>query len=199
MKKAERTKKFILEQVGPVFNKKGYAGTALSDIETVTGLTKGAIYGNFGSKDQLALACFDQNLKLLQVGVHKAISIPGNCYSKLDALLLFYESHYDQVAEMGGCPLLNTATESDDAVPFLKEKVQRSILNWKKELTAILNEGQLDGTVQATVDVDRFSTSIIALIEGGIMLAKAMNDRTYFLQAIRSIDRMIEDELKIRG
>ncbi len=59
MNKAERTKQFIIEQTASIFNKKGYAGTSLQDITAATSLTKGSIYGNFGGKDDVALAVFD--------------------------------------------------------------------------------------------------------------------------------------------
>jgi len=39
-------------------------GTSLSDMTDATGLTKGSIYGNFNSKDEVALAAFDHNLKM---------------------------------------------------------------------------------------------------------------------------------------
>src|ERR1700722_8888899 len=60
--KAERTRQFIIEKTAPIFNKKGYAGTSLSDITAATGLTKGSIYGNFADKDEVALAAFDYNI-----------------------------------------------------------------------------------------------------------------------------------------
>ena len=62
MGKAERTREFIVEKTAPLFNRKGYAGTSMSDLTEATGLTKGAIYGNFENKDEVALAAFDYNL-----------------------------------------------------------------------------------------------------------------------------------------
>ena len=56
--KSDRTKQFILEKVAPVFNKNGYFGTSMSDITEATGLTKGAIYGNFKNKEDLAYYSF---------------------------------------------------------------------------------------------------------------------------------------------
>jgi len=52
--KAERTSAFIIERVAPVFNKHGYIGTSMSDLTEATGLTKGALYGNFENKEALA-------------------------------------------------------------------------------------------------------------------------------------------------
>ena len=50
MSKADRTKAFITEKTAAIFNKKGYAGTSLTDMTGATGLTKGSIYGNFEDK-----------------------------------------------------------------------------------------------------------------------------------------------------
>ena len=59
--KAERTTAFIIETVAPIFNKHGYIGTSMSDLTEATGLTKGALYGNFENKEALALAAFEYN------------------------------------------------------------------------------------------------------------------------------------------
>jgi AcrR family transcriptional regulator len=49
--KSELTSEFIIKTVASVFNKKGYSGTSMADITNATGLTKGAIYGNFKDKN----------------------------------------------------------------------------------------------------------------------------------------------------
>ena len=46
---------YILEKTAPVFNRQGYIGSSLSDLTKATNLTKGAIYGNFVNKEELAL------------------------------------------------------------------------------------------------------------------------------------------------
>ena len=51
--KSFETKQYILEKIAPIFNKNGYAGTSLSDVTKATGLTKGAIYGNFKDKEEI--------------------------------------------------------------------------------------------------------------------------------------------------
>ena len=42
--KSEKTTKYIIKTVAPIFNRKGYAATTMSDLTAATGLTKGAIY-----------------------------------------------------------------------------------------------------------------------------------------------------------
>ena len=196
MNKAAKTRQYIIEQVAPVFNKQGYAGTALSDIEVATGLTKGAIYGNFGNKDQLAVACFQHNIKPLQRGLMRALASPGSCIDKLKASTLFYREHFEEVARDGGCPLLNTSTEADDTLPFLKELVQQRILSWQNELMGLVERGKKEGSITSQTDSKQFAISAIALIEGGILLAKAMDAASYFYKAMDSLDILIEKEKK---
>ena len=63
--KAELTKLHILETVAPIFNKNGYAATSMQDITKATGMTKGAIYGNFKNKEELAISAFKFMVKKL--------------------------------------------------------------------------------------------------------------------------------------
>ncbi|MEZ0131178.1 TetR family transcriptional regulator [Flavobacterium sp. LBUM151] len=58
MSKADRTRQFIIEASAPLINKKGMAGTSLSDIMEVTKLAKGGIYGNFESKEEICRESF---------------------------------------------------------------------------------------------------------------------------------------------
>jgi len=91
MKKAEKTKQFIIEKTAPLFNTKGYAGTSLNDMTDATGLTKGSIYGNFANKDEVALAAFDHNLKKIDDIVRQEMGKQGSIREKL----LVYVDVYD--------------------------------------------------------------------------------------------------------
>ncbi len=198
MKKSDRTKAFIIEQVAPIFNKKGVHATSLSDLTKATNLTKGAIYGNFQSKDALAMACFEFNLRFLQKGLYKSIAVNGNAVDRLAALIDFYQQHYQEVAENGGCPLMNGAIEADDAHPLLKDKVQTTFTLWHNELVGIVVESQRKMEVNPVVDPIRFSNTIIAMLEGGILVAKTMNQPEYFNQVANSIHIYIQTNLELK-
>ncbi len=47
MRKGEQTRQEIIRRAAPLFNQKGYEGTALSDLMEATGLEKGGIYRYF--------------------------------------------------------------------------------------------------------------------------------------------------------
>ena len=196
MTKSEQTRAFIIEKVAPIFNKKGYAGTSLSDMTEATNLTKGSIYGNFANKDEVALAVFDYNLSLFNKGIKAITAGRTNAIDKLLKMANFYRSEFKNTLTHGGCPILNTAVESDDTHPLLKEKVSKSIKAWKKVIESITKEGIEKKEVNSTVNPAEFATEYISLVEGGIMLAKATGNISLLNTCISRIEKIIHSELK---
>ncbi|MES2649289.1 MAG: TetR/AcrR family transcriptional regulator [Bacteroidota bacterium] len=195
MNKAEKTRQFIIEKTAPVFNRKGFAGTSLNDLTEATGLTKGSIYGNFANKDEVALAVFDYNFAGLQKGVATAISGSNSAIDKLLKMADFYRLEFKQTLAMGGCPILNTAIDADDTHPQLKEKVSASIRQWKKNIETIIKDGIMKGEVNPLVNASKFATQYIALIEGGIMLAKTTGDVSMLAASIERVKTIVSEEL----
>lgn len=191
MSKAARTKAFIIEKTAPVFNTKGYAGTSINDLSEATGLTKGSIYGNFTSKDDVALAAFDYNLQKVQNVVKTEMS---KCTTVLDQLLV-YVNVYDNFEKfpfpLGGCPILNTSTEADDTHPELRKRANAAILSWKNALVGLIEKGVKAKELRPQVDAEQSAVAIIALIEGGIMVAKVTGKSSFRKAVMQSVEKMI--------
>lgn len=192
MKKAERTTRYIIEKVAPIFNKKGVYGTSLNDLTSATALTKGSIYGNFQNKDDLAEACYQQNLKMLQRGFYHAITLNGGAKAKLLDLIQFYRDHFNEICAMGGCPIMNTAIEADDGYPLLQEQVKDTFSKWRIELVNILKQGQINKEFTRTFEADQMASIYIAMIEGGLLLGKTLEDSKYFFDVLDNLEDMID-------
>lgn len=54
--RGQRTRQLVLERTAQVFDQQGYAGATLSQLVESTGLTRGAFYFHFESKDDLAVS-----------------------------------------------------------------------------------------------------------------------------------------------
>ena len=193
MSKAERTRQFIVEKTAPIFNTKGYAGTSLTDMTEATGLTKGSIYGNFANKDEVALASFDYNYKK----VTTIIAQEMNKETTIRGKLLVYSSVYENFLKLpfpaGGCPLLNTAIEADDTHPQLKEKVAAAITDWKNRVIALIKQGVESKEFKAAVNPEQFALTMIAMIEGAIMIVKTTGKLNYRKLVLQSVEKMITD------
>lgn len=195
MTKAENTRRFIIERSAPVFNKKGYAGTSLADLVAITGLTKGAIYGNFNNKDEVAVAVYEYNTGILRKKLDAAIGEKNTVAEKMEAFVAYYRSQWESIAERGGCPILNASIEADDNLPCLQVPVQRSIALWMKRIGSLIKKGKETGECRTSADPAAYAATVVTLIEGGIMLAKIMKDPEYLFKALDRIMAIYYQEI----
>lgn len=194
MSKAERTKQFIIEQTAPIFNMKGYSGTSMSDITDATGLTKGSIYGNFENKDEVALAAFKFNVKKLQDTFSREIDKETTFKGKLLVYPRLYSEYANLKVTKGGCPILNTATESDDTHPLLKMNAERTLLYWKGKIKHFIDQGIIAGEFKAkSIDSERTALTILAVIEGAVMISKLTGNLKDLSTIMLSLTKIIED------
>jgi len=193
LSKADRTRQFIVETTAGIFNKKGYAGTSLSDLTQVTGLTKGSIYGNFKNKEEVAVAAFEYNISKVRKQIMQLIRKAPTYHEKLMVYAKVYHSFTTVNFPEGGCPILNTAVDADDTNPVLKEKAARVILRWKKSIEELIQAGIAAGEFRKDIDTTQTALSIIALIEGGIMIAKVTNTPANLDTVLKTVNNIITE------
>lgn len=191
MNKAERTRQFIIEKAAPVFNTKGYAGTSLSDMTEATGLTKGSIYGNFADKDEVALACFDYSYKKIQEAIRKAMEQRAGYRDKLLVYVDVYTNRGNHDLPLGGCPVLNTTVDADDTHPALRGKAGAALLDWKERMVSLIEAGKASKEFKASVNSEQVALTIIALLEGMIVVGRSTGKPGYARAVIDSIDQLI--------
>jgi TetR/AcrR family transcriptional repressor of nem operon len=191
--KSERTKQFIIEKTAPVFNTKGYAGTSLNDMITVTGLTKGSIYGNFENKDEVAIAAFDYNFGVVAAYLKLKVEEQSTVIDKL----LVYPETYRNFLKLpflkSGCPLLNTSTEADDTHPLLRQKVADALKLWKTSIEKHIQQGIKTKEIKASSNASEFAAVLMALIEGSVMQAKVTGKATELNCTMNFLEKMIRD------
>jgi AcrR family transcriptional regulator len=77
-RRRELTRRHLLEAAAVVFARDGFHGARLDDVAALAGFTKGAVYSNFTSKDDLFLALLDDRVdqqfavtaEMLDLGPH---------------------------------------------------------------------------------------------------------------------------------
>jgi TetR/AcrR family transcriptional regulator, transcriptional repressor for nem operon len=191
--KAEKTRQFIVEKTAPIFNRKGYAGTSLNDIMAATGLTKGSIYGNFINKDDVALAAFDYNLGKVDQVILEEMRTRTTFREKLLVYTKVYENFLEFPFPEGGCPVLNTAVEADDTHPLLKQRANDAVTNWKNALTKLIQKGIGNNEFRTDIDPEQAALTIIATIEGAIMITKLTGKLNYRRLIMASVEKFVND------
>ena len=99
-----RLPKNIFKEAG-FFNRQGYKATSLSNITEATGLTKGAIYRHFTSKDELEIETLIHLSGIMNEKVRGRIKAESTAGNKLRAVLQFFESYISNPPVVGGCPV----------------------------------------------------------------------------------------------
>lgn len=194
--KAELTSAFIIEKIAPVFNKKGYSATTMHDITEATGLTKGAIYGNFENKNELATKAFVYNLNLITHEIGKNIDSQETAIDKLYSITLFYRKYYRYTLGFGGCPILNIGIDANHQNPTLIQKVQKAIKNIQGSITSIINEGIKNEEIKPEIDAEFYARQIFARIEGSVFMTMTTKNEIYLKDMVKGLNHMIESDLK---
>ncbi len=192
MSKGEETKERIIQQAAELFNKQGYAGTSMSDIMQVTGLKKGGIYNHFQNKDELALQAFDYAVSLISYRYRIALLSKRNAVERLQAIVQVFVSYIEKPPLKGGCPLLNTAVESDHTHPALRKRAQEAMNSWYDMIRRVVQKGITRGEISPDIDPEQVATVTIAIFEGGLMMTQLHGNSIYLKRAMTHLSQYVE-------
>ena len=196
--KGERTRARIVAAAAPVFNRLGFAGTSMSELMAATGLEKGGLYRHFESKDALALAAFDHAVTVYGRRYQAAVASTTSTLGQIAALA---QAMADVAAEPlidGGCPLLNTAVESDDGHPELRDRTRRAMRALLGLVRRLYENGVARGELAPDVDPADEAAHLVATMEGAVMLARLFDDPAYARRAAAAVARRAESLARSR-
>jgi TetR/AcrR family transcriptional regulator, transcriptional repressor for nem operon len=183
MTKGEQTRRRIVEAAAPIFNRRGYEGSSLNELMEATGLKKGGIYRHFSSKEELAAEAFDYTWEAAWKARLLHVDEKANGIEKLKRLVANFVDYKSPVA--GGCPILNTAIDSDDGNPVLRARVAKALRSWLSRLQTIVEQAHEHGETRPGVDPKVVATLIVASLEGALMMSRLQrNDEA--LQRVQS-------------
>ena len=96
----------------------------------------------------------------------------------------------------GGCPILNTAVDSDNGNPVLRDRVRKALLNWQTMLRTNLEEGAKAGTIRADIDVSAAANHIIGGLEGAMLISRIERNDNALRQSLTHLDEYVETHLR---
>ncbi|MCM3410317.1 TetR/AcrR family transcriptional regulator [Metabacillus litoralis] len=110
----EKEKK-IIEAAVSIFATKGYSATSIQEIVDACGISKGAFYLYFKSKDALLLAAFKYQFQLIQ---SKVDSVPVKDLSPRDAFVLQLKTQLEEIQKNKEFIIMQTR---EQAIPINSE------------------------------------------------------------------------------
>jgi TetR/AcrR family transcriptional repressor of nem operon len=192
----EKTREHIIERAAVLFNQQGYAGASISDIMAATGLRKGGIYRHFGSKEQLALEAFDFAVACMARRFAEVLEGKEHAIDRLGAVIDVYARLPTDPPVPGGCPVMNTAIDSDSVHPALRDRARQAMDGLRGLIRRTLRRGVERGEVRADVDADSLATLVIGALEGGVMLSLLYGDPSHAETVAAHLRQHLEERVR---
>jgi TetR/AcrR family transcriptional repressor of nem operon len=195
MRKGEQTRQEIIRKAAPIFNQRGYDGAALSDLMRATGLEKGGIYRHFDSKEALAAEAFDYAWReALNARIHD-LDGASNTVDRLKKMVANFVERRGIIP--GGCPLLNTAIDTDDGNSVLRERARKALRGWQGYLISMIHAGIKAREIRPRVDAKKLATLIISSLEGAIMLYRLERNEEALRAVQAHLNSYLESEVRV--
>ncbi len=195
MTKGERTRQEIVRSAAPLFNTKGYEGTSLSDLMTATGLQKGGIYRHFASKEELAAEAFDYAWGKAVSGRLDGVGDVSNSVDRIKKMIANFVERRAGLVE-GGCPLLNTAIESDDGNALLRGRARAALRAWSERIAELVKEGQRKREIDGRTDPRKLSQMVISSLEGALMISRIEANNGALENAQTFLNQYLEERVR---
>jgi TetR/AcrR family transcriptional regulator, transcriptional repressor for nem operon len=173
------TRERLIESTRELLWERGYVGTSPKAIQQRAGAGQGSMYHHFHGKPDLALAAIARSAEELCARAEPEFSGPGTPLQRVTAYLRRERD------ALRGCPVGRLTQDPDVmADPALRRPIEESFARLRTRLAGVLAEAQADGELDATLAPSATATALVAMLQGGYVLARAAGDAEVYAQAV---------------
>lgn len=195
--KGEATREKLTAAAEELILKKGYAGTSLDEVLAETGLTKGAFFHHFKSKADLARAVVERYAEadgaLFAEWSARADRLSEDPLERVLIFLKLFEEHLDGLGRpFPGCVFAAYTYSREAFAPEIHAYIRERFADWMR-----LYEEKLEALVSARppavpITARSLAEMIVTIIEGGFVLALALDDATWLQRQSAGYRRYLE-------
>ena len=182
----------LLDAAIDVIRRQGYHATTVDDLCTAAGVTKGAFFHHFDSKDALAVAAADHwsattGAMFAEAEYHRADTPTGRVLGYID----LRADRLDGPIAAITCLVGTMTQEVYDSRPEVRDACAASIFGHAEALeadidAALTDEARADGITAASV-----ARHTQAVLQGGFILAKAADDPAVARDSVQHLRRYL--------
>ena len=172
---AEENRQKVIDVASRLFREHGFDGIGLKDLMEGAGLTQGAFYKQFASKDDLAAQASRRALESASRRWSDAAA--ANPQDPLSAVVAFYLSIDHRAERMDGCPVVALGSDAARQGADVKTSFEAGIREYLEMLGRWVGDGDEPGGK---------AMAILSTMVGAVVLSRAVNDKRLskrFLQA----------------
>jgi len=169
---SEVTHQALLDAALQVFSRKGYAAARMEDIARAAGVTRGAIYRQFGSKAALFSGLVAEAAQLGTRAVQDAVQTRGTSGEKLSRITTSTLRLIEEDARFRAVMALVLLNPSDTReLSSLRDLRSRLEGDQERMIAAIFTQGLRQGTVRPDLDSQIAARAFLAFQNGLILTA----------------------------
>ncbi|MER6670013.1 TetR/AcrR family transcriptional regulator [Amycolatopsis japonica] len=175
MDKRER----LIESTRELLWERGYVGTSPKAIQERSGAGQGSMYHHFQGKSELALAAIGRSADDLRAKAEAEFSGPGSVVERITVYLR------RERTVLKGCPVGRLAQDPDVMADAELRKPVEEYFGWLTgRLAELLEEGRAAGEFDQALDPLTTATALVAVLQGGYILARAADSPDVFAKAV---------------
>lgn len=175
--RAAENRETVINVASRLFRKHGFDGIGLKDLMESAGLTQGAFYKQFASKDDLAAQA---SRRAMENAFRRwSAAAEANPQDPLGAVIAFYLSMAHRAERMDGCPVVALGSDAARQGADVKASFEAGIREYLQMLGGWLGEA-------GGGEPDDKAMAILSTMVGAVLLSRAVNDKRLskqFLQA----------------
>ncbi len=162
---SEQTRQRIIKTASQLFARKGFYGTSIAHLAQAVGLTKGALYHHFASKDALFFAVIASVRDDWNSKVARDVVRGGDTITRLSILL---DEHTRLLNENDILCLVlsNLMAEMEDTNPEYAAVIQKIYEDLIGFIERIIQKGQANGEIRSDLDTRLLAFSIVGVLRG---------------------------------
>jgi TetR/AcrR family transcriptional repressor of nem operon len=173
----------IVAAAATLIGEQGVAGTSLDDIRAATNSSKSQLYHYFGDKHGLVHAVID----------HQSVVVLGAQAEALDAVQDWRDlerwvdwmvAMVEQQGARGGCPIGTLAAALADTDERFRVALNDAFDSWREAIGGALARLRQNHLLAADTDLEVLTTTTLAAIQGGLLLAKTSRDTAQLRAAL---------------
>jgi TetR/AcrR family transcriptional regulator, transcriptional repressor for nem operon len=167
--KGERTRARIVEEAARLIYERGVTGTTLDDVKAAAEVSGSQLYHYFADKEELVQAVIDHqtstivdNQRHANLGTVKGLRAWRN--------MVVAAAKATQAK--GGCPLGSLGGQIAESDPEARTLVAAGFEQWSTVISDGLRALYADGQLPSDIDPDDFAVTLLATVQGGLLLAQ---------------------------
>ncbi|WP_406076667.1 TetR family transcriptional regulator C-terminal domain-containing protein [Micromonospora sp. NBC_00858] len=170
----------ILDSAATLIEQRGYSALGVAEICAAAGVPKGSFYYFFESKQALARTVIDEHWATQRRQWEQLLGSEGDPLRRLRDLFEATEeiqrAGQQKAGVVAGCLFGNLALELSNQAEEIRRRLQEIFEEQINLIEQVVVEAKERGLAGSSVDTHEAARSIVAQIEGRVLLAKLLND-----------------------